>query len=252
MEIEQTKGDARWRDFTAGARASLPIIAAVLPFGLLFGALAVDNGLTGLEAMLMSGIIFGGASQMVGIQLFGQHVAPWLIVTSIFAVNFRHVLYSAAFGRRISRWPLLEKALGFFLLTDPQFAEAERRIEKGQPVSFAWYIGMGAPIWLFAVATAGLGAHFGTFVQDPKVFGLDFLLPIYFLGMVMSFRKRPLWLPVVAVSAVASVLAFRLVGSPWHIALGAIAGIAVALAMPVAPLPEIELKAVAEMEEGDL
>jgi predicted branched-subunit amino acid permease len=252
MPIEQTKGDARRRDFMVGARASIPIIAAVLPFGLLFGALAVDNGLTGADAMLMSGIIFGGASQMVGIQLFGEHVAPWLIVLSIFAVNFRHVLYSAAFGRRISSWPLLQKALGFFLLTDPQFAEAERRIENGQPLSFAWYIGMGAPIWLFAVAMAGLGAHFGTFVQDPRALGLDFLLPIYFLGMVMSFRKRPLWLPVVAVSAVASVLAVRLVGSPWHIALGAIAGIAIAVAMPIAPVPETELKAVAEMEEGDL
>ena len=252
MPIDSTKGGSRQRDFMDGARASVPIIAAVLPFGLLFGALAIDNGLTGLEAMLMSGIIFGGASQMVGIQLFGQHVAPWLIVLSIFAVNFRHVLYSAAFGRRIANWPLLQKALGFFLLTDPQFAEAERRIEHGKPLSFAWYIGMGAPIWLFAVAVAGLGAHFGKFVQDPKALGLDFLLPIYFLGMVIGFRKRPLWLPVVAVSAVASVLAIKLVGSPWHIALGAIAGIAVALAMPVTPVAETELKAVAEMEEGDL
>jgi predicted branched-subunit amino acid permease len=252
MAIERTKEDGRRRDFIAGARASVPIIAAVLPFGLVFGALAIDNGLTGLDAMLMSGIIFGGASQMVGIQLFGEHVAPWLIVMSIFAVNFRHVLYSAAFGRRIASWPLPQKALGFFLLTDPQFAEAERRIEHGQKLSFAWYIGMGAPIWVFAVAMAGLGAHFGKLIHDPKALGLDFLLPIYFLGMVMSFRKRPLWLPVVAVSAVASVLAVRLVGSPWHIALGAIVGIAIAAAMPVAPLPETELKAVAEMEEGEL
>jgi predicted branched-subunit amino acid permease len=252
MIIEPTKGGSRRQDFMAGARASVPIIAAVLPFGLLFGALAVDNGLTAVDAMLMSGIIFGGASQMVGIKLFGQNVAPWLIVMSIFAVNFRHVLYSAAFGRRITNWPLLQKALGFFLLTDPQFAESERRIEHGKPLSFAWYIGMGAPIWVFAVAMAGLGAHFGKLVHDPKALGLDFLLPIYFLGMVMSFRKRPLWLPVVAVSAVASVLAVRFVGSPWHIALGAIAGIAMALAMPVAPVPETELKAVAEMEEGDL
>src|SRR3954452_15642680 len=110
MAIEPTKGDMRRRDFIAGARASVPIIAAVLPFGLLFGALAVDNGLTAVDAMLMSGIIFGGASQMVGIKLFGQNVAPWLIVLSIFAVNFRHVLYSAAFGKRIADWPLLQKA----------------------------------------------------------------------------------------------------------------------------------------------
>jgi predicted branched-subunit amino acid permease len=236
----------------AGARAGVPIIVAVLPFGLLFGALAVDNGLTVLEAMLMSGAVFGGASQMVGIELFGYNVAPWLIVLSIFAVNFRHVLYSAAFGRRIEGWPLLEKAVGFFLLTDPQFAEAERRIEHGQPLSFAWYVGLGAPIWLAWVVESGLGAYLGKFVPGPKVLGLDFLLPIYFLGLVMSFRKRPLWLPVVAVSAVASVLAMKFVGSPWHIALGAIAGIAVALAMPAAAATPSELREAEEMEEGDL
>jgi branched chain amino acid efflux pump len=250
--MDAITGSARRRDFLAGARAGVPIIVAVLPFGLLFGALAVDNGLTVVEAMLMSGLVYGGASQMVGIELFGKNVAPWLIVLSIFAVNFRHVLYSAAFGRRIGRWPLLERALGFFLLTDPQFAEAERRLERGEPLSFAWYIGLGAPIWLAWVVETGIGASLGKFVPDPKALGLDFLLPIYFLDLVMSFRKRPLWLPVVAVSAVASVLAMKFVGSPWHIALGAVAGIAVALVMPVAPATETGLKQTEAMGEGDL
>ena len=94
----------------------------------------------------MSAIVYGGASQMVGIELFGQQIAPWLIVLSIFAVNFRHVLYSGAFGRRIGHWSGVQQALGFFLLTDPQFAEAERKAEDGQSVSFAWYMGIGAPV----------------------------------------------------------------------------------------------------------
>jgi predicted branched-subunit amino acid permease len=236
----------------AGVRASAPIIVAVLPFGLLFGAIAVDNGLSVFETMLMSGAVFGGASQMVGIELFGQKIAPWLIVLSIFAVNFRHVLYSAAFGRRIAGWPFVQKFLGFFLLTDPQFAEAEARAERGQPVSFAWYIGMGAPLWLLWVVESGLGAYFGKFVPDAQAVGLDFLLPIYFLGLVMSFRKRPLWLPVVAVSAVASVLAFKFVGSPWHVTIGALAGIVVAVVTPPRPHPEVELIEASKMEEGDL
>jgi len=41
----------------------------------------------------------------------------------------------------------------------------------------------------------------------------------------MSFRKRPLWLPVVGVSAIASIIAYRTIGSPWHISIGAIAGV---------------------------
>ena len=45
-----------------------------------FGALAVENGFTVAEATLMSATVYGGASQMVGIELFGQKIAPWLVV----------------------------------------------------------------------------------------------------------------------------------------------------------------------------
>jgi predicted branched-subunit amino acid permease len=216
-----------------GVRASAPVVVAVLPFGLLFGAIAVANGLTPLEAVLMSATVYAGASQMVGIELFGQKLAPALIVFSVFAVNFRHVLYSAAIGRRIAHWPTAQKALGFFLLSDPIFAEAERLGESGRPVGFGWYLGLGGGVWLGWVTQTALGAAFGGLISDPKALGLDFLLPIYFLGLVMGFRKRPLWAPVVLASAIASVVAYRIVGSPWHVSIGGIVGILVAAAAPV-------------------
>ena len=80
-----------------------------------------------------------------------------------------------------------------------------------------------------------LGAVFGSLLPDAHALGLDFLLPIYFLGLVVGFRKRPLWLPIVIAAAVVSVIAHNLVGSPWHISIGALAGIALAAAMPVSP-----------------
>ena len=233
MAVETIASKSAASEFMLGMRASVPVLVAVLPFGLLFGALAVDNGFSVFEAMLMSGTVYGGASQMVGIELFGNKVAPWLIVLSIFAVNFRHVLYSAALGRTIAGWPLLHRAVTFFLLSDPQFAETERRSEEGGGLTFAWYFGLGAAIWVTWVAETGIGAYFGRLLANAHALGLDFLLPIYFLGLVMSFRGRPLWLPVVAASAVASMIAYKTVGSPWHVTIGAIAG--VLLAAIVAP-----------------
>ncbi|WP_292262993.1 AzlC family ABC transporter permease, partial [Mesorhizobium sp.] len=182
-------------DFWDGVRLSMPVVVASAPFAILFGAIAVDNGFSVLEAFLMSALIFGGASQMVGIELFGQHVAPWLIVLSIFAVNFRHVLYSAGIGRRIAHWPLLQQALGYFILTDPQYAVAEARATSGRSVGFVWYLGLGLPVYVFWVAESALGAVFGKMIPDTHALGIDFLLPIYFLGLVLGFRRRPLWLP---------------------------------------------------------
>jgi predicted branched-subunit amino acid permease len=69
-------------------------------------------------------------------------------------------------------------------------------------------------------------------IPNPRALGLDFLLPIYFLGLVMGFRNRPLWLPIVIASAAASILAYKTIGSPWHVSVGAITGILLAAAMP--------------------
>ncbi len=217
------------REFLRGVRTSLPIIVAIFPFGLLFGAVAVQNGLSVFEAALMSGTLYAGASQLVGLELFNQRISPALVVFSIFAVNFRHVLYSAATGRLVRHWSGMQKAIGLFFLTDPQFAQTERENDSGHPLSFAWYMGLGLIMWSTWIIETVIGALFGKLLPDAHASGLDFLLPIYFLGLVMGFRKRPLWLPVVIASAAASMAAYRIVGSPWHVSLGAIAGVAVAV-----------------------
>ncbi len=219
-------------EFRRGMKASLPVLIGAAPFGLLFGTLAVENGLSTGEAVLMSALIYGGASQLVGIELFGQAVAPWLVVLAIFAVNFRHVLYSGAVGRRIRTWPPAAQALGFFFLVDPQYAEAEAKGERGEPITFLWYMGMALPIYLLWIAESFIGAAFGKLIPDPRALGIDFLLPLYFFGIVIGFRGRPLWLPVVAVSAAASIAANHFVGSPWHVSIGAAAGMLFAVLMP--------------------
>jgi predicted branched-subunit amino acid permease len=212
-----------------GLRAGFPVIVSSFPFGLLFGALAAKNGLSVSETVMMSATVYGGASQMVGIELFGGKVAPWIIVLSIFAVNFRHVLYSAVIGRRIGHWSPAARLSGFFFLVDPQFAESEKRAEAGIRLSPLWYFAMALPIYVCWISEAWIGAVFGKLIQDPHALGMDFLLPIYFLGLVMSFRRRALWLPVVLASGAASILAVLTIGSPWHVMAGAVAGIALAV-----------------------
>jgi predicted branched-subunit amino acid permease len=235
MTAETISENTTASDFLAGLKLGFPVVVASAPFAVLFGALAVENGMTVAEATLMSATIYGGASQMVGIELFGQKLAPWLVVVSIFAVNFRHVLYSASIGRRLAHWPPAQQAAGYFFLTDPQFAEAERKTEAGEKVGFAWYMGMALAIYVPWVVESWLGAVFGRLIPDTHALGIDFLLPIYFLGLVMGFRKRPMWLPVVVASAIASVIAYRTIGSPWHVSVGAAAGILLAAVMPVRP-----------------
>lgn len=222
--------------FFAGVIRSLPICAAVAPFGLLYGALAADTGLSVFEATFMSAAIFGGASQMVGLQLFDGSVPGWLIVLSIFAVNFRHILYSAAVGPKLMHWRPWQRLVGWFVLTDPQFAESMKLAET-RPVPFSWYLGLGLPLYVFWVLEGYIGARFGALIEDPEALGLDFMLPLYFFGMLYDFRSRKPFFPIVTASAIGSVVAMMTVGSPWHVSIGAICGIvtAVIIGAPDAP-----------------
>ncbi|KXG86029.1 AzlC family ABC transporter permease [Agrobacterium bohemicum] len=221
--------------FRSGLKRGLPVTLSVLPFGALFGAVAIDNGLTVAEAILMSGSIYAGASQLVGIELFNQNLPAWLVVLSIFAVNFRHVLYSAAMVRIVPEWSLARKAIGFFFLVDPQFAESVRQKEIHGKVDFSWYMGYALIVYVGWMLSTIAGASLGNLIGDPKAAGFDVLLPVYFMGMVLGFRTRSNFYPVMLASAVGAIAAYHFVGSPWHVSIGAMTGILLAVILPPAP-----------------
>jgi len=233
--------------FIEGLKGGVIIALSSAPFAALFGAVAVDNGLSVAEAGLMSATVYAGASQLVGIELFGHNVAPWLIVLSVFAVNFRHILYSAALARFIAHFTPVQKFFTFFLLTDPQFAEGVRRGESGRGVTFDWYLGFGAAVYFPWLFFSIVGAFFGQMMGDPRAIAIDVLLPIYFLGLVVGFRRKPGFYPVVAASALGSVVGFHLVGSPWHVSIGAAVGVAVAALLPL-PKEHVPVTAASEVE----
>lgn len=222
----------------SGIRAALPTLLSALPFGILLGAVSANMGLSIGEILLMNMTIYAGASQLVGIELFQHSVAPWVVVMSIVAVNFRHILYSAAIGSHIEHFKTWQKMAAFFVLVDPQFAESVKRSESGRKLTFTWYMAFGMTFYITWQITAVLGAIFGKFVGDPRALGLDVLLTVYFLGLVLGFRNKDNWLPTVIASAVVSTIAYHFIGSPWHVSIGALAGIAVASALPLKPTAE--------------
>jgi len=200
---------------------------AVAFFGMLFGATGVTNGLTFWQTLGSSASVFAGASQFVFLELFNQKVPVWSILLAVFAVNFRHVLYSASIGRYMQYFSGLQKYAAFFFLSDPAFGTGEARAES-QGLRPAYYFGFAAslyPVWLIATAS---GALMGDLISNPRALGMDMLLPIYFLALLMGFRSRPNWLTVVLVSGLVSMLVFNTIGSPWHIMLGALAGVVLA------------------------
>lgn len=218
---------SRLSDLRDGVKDAAPVLVAVAPFSAVFGAVAIEQGLSFQEMLLACLTIYAVASQYVMVELLGQNLPAWSVVLSVFAINFRHVLYSASIGRSMARFSAAQKAAAFFLLVDPQYAASEARAARSG-LRPAYYFAYAACVYVTWIATASLGGLFGSLIENVERYGVDFILPIYFTGLVVGFHTRPGFLPVLVISAGVSLAAYFSLGTPWHITLGGLAGLVLA------------------------
>src|SRR5438128_11431954 len=90
-------------EFAAGAKAEVPVLFGVLPFGLIYGALALQAGIPPGAALAMSSVVLAGPAQFVGTELFAPGAPGPLIILTPFIVNPRPMLYSASVAPYLSR-----------------------------------------------------------------------------------------------------------------------------------------------------
>ncbi len=210
-----------------GAKDALPILTALFPFTIIFGAIAIESGLSFGEVLLTSMSIYAVASQYLMLDLMGQEIPIWLIVTSVFALSFRHILYSAAIGRKLTEFSFWQKALAFFVLIDPQYAAAEARASRHR-LTPTYYFSYAATVYVTWIVANCVGVMFGNLISNPEAYALDFILPLYFVALIMGFRSSQGFTMIACVSIAISLLAYYTIGNPWHISLGGIGGLVAA------------------------
>lgn len=214
-------------DTFLAARHCAPLLVALVPFGFVYGAVAVDGGLSVSQTLGFSLATYAGASQFLAIQMIGLGSPLWAILLAVLAVNARHLLYSASIGRHLAGFTRAEKALAFFLLVDPAFAAGEARAATGR-LTPRYYFTFGCMLYVgWALATLA-GALAGGYIEDPRRWGLDFALPVYFLAQTMAFRRRSQFATTLLVGAGTALLVYATLGSPWHVTLAGVAGMAAA------------------------
>jgi 4-azaleucine resistance transporter AzlC len=214
------------REFRAGLRDIAPVAVAAVPIGLLFGAVAAAKGLTALEVALMSAFVYAGGAQFAAIEAWA-HPAP--IATLAFAtllINARHVLMGASLGPKM-HLKGIQRFTAFFFLTDEAWALSERRALE-RPVTGAYWAAMAFVLWGNWTLSTTLGAVLGSFMGDPARIGADFAFTALFIGLVAGFGRSRVTLVTVGTSAAVAALVHHFIGAPWHVASGALAGIAAA------------------------
>jgi 4-azaleucine resistance transporter AzlC len=212
--------------FLSGIRAEFPLLIGVFPFGMIYGALALNAGLSTLASQFMSSIVFAGSAQFVTAQLVHDSAPGFVIILTIAVVNLRHMLYSASLAPYLKNLSLKWKVLLSYLLTDEAYAPSILNYEKEGITSVShWFLlGAGFSLWFIWQISTALGIFLGAAI--PKEWPLDFALPLTFIAMVVPILKNR---PMVAAAVSAGMVALLAFSLPYKlgIILAALTGIIV-------------------------
>lgn len=211
-------------EFTLGLLDELPLQAGIIPFGMVYGILGMESGMTALQTFLLSSILFGGASQIVFTQLITSTTPAAVIITSIGAINARHLLYSTSMLSYLAHLPLRWRILLSYLLTDEAYAVSIRRFSEKPSNAHMHYHLLGSGLLLFIVwqISTLLGIVLGKAI--PAEFELGFAIPLSFLAIILPLLR---FRAEIVTAGVAGCVALVCQGLPWNswLIFAAIAGI---------------------------
>jgi predicted branched-subunit amino acid permease len=212
--------------FCHGLRLGLPVTPGIVVFGLIVGAVAERQGLSFVQNLAMSVFVYSGVAQLVALEAW-PGVLTWGAIAALAllaaVVGARMFLMSVSMRPWLGPLPKWQAYASLYLLTDASWLIAMRyRGEGGRDVAvFAGASVLMIAGWLVAVSA---GYYVGGLIADPKVYGFDLVLPVFFAAMLVPLwggaRRATGW----AVAGVVAVAVERLLPGWWFIVAGSVAG----------------------------
>ena len=213
--------------FLKGILDVSPLMIPVVPFGVIFGVIGMDLGIGPYMTFGMSIIVFGGASQIVLLQLFSGGASSLIIFSSVGAVNSRHLLYGAVLSEHLSDLKLTWKIILSYVLVDQAFAVSNQYFKKNKSKNKHYHLlAGGITCWTIWQISTLLGIFLGSVV--PEELGLSFAIPITFLALLIEDFKRIKNVIVMVVSGLIATLGYHIIPFKAYIIVSALIALLVA------------------------
>ncbi len=211
-----------------GFVATLPLWLGAAPFGAVYAVTALAAGLSPGQTLLMSLIVFAGASQFTAAVLVAAGAAPLAIVLTTLVVNARHLLLAASLAPFVRDERPLTKALLAFQLTDESYALGIRRFLEGRG-STAFQLGANLSLYLCWQLSTVAGMLLGALIPDPDAYGLGLVFPLTFIALLAPLlrdaarARDTVTLAVAALAALLSVGGALLLPGQWYLLIAGLA-----------------------------
>ena len=206
----------KWKHFKKGIVQELPIQVGVFPFGIIYGVMAIESGLTVIQAFLMSSIVFAGASQIAFAKLY-LFVSPTSLLTSITAINLRHFLYGVSVNEYLKNLTLKWRIIFSYLLTDEAYAVSIKYFQNNNKSKYFYYHLLGSGLTLFftwQVSTL-IGILFGGAI--PSYLNLEFIIPLSFIAIIIPMLKKKYDILACFSSGISGIILYKLDIELWII-----------------------------------
>ena len=201
-------------EFRLGLRDMASVTPGLAAWGLMTGVAMVKSGLSVVEAMLMTLLVFAGSSQLAAVPLLAAGAPMWVILATSFCVNLRFIVFSAHLRAYLMHQPLWRRLVSGYFTADLSYVLFTKRYPHPasdaptQRAQEAYLAGNATMSWWAWVAPSLLGMALAHSV--PLSWGLGFAAILALLGILCSLATTRLRAVSAGVAGAAAVAAFAL------------------------------------------
>jgi predicted branched-subunit amino acid permease len=218
----------RHPEFRQGMRASSSVAPGIAAWGLMTGVAMVKSGMSVIEAVAMTVLVYAGSSQLAAIPLIVAGAPAWVIWATGFCVNLRFVVFSLHLRTYLMHLPRWRRLVNGFLTADLSYALFTRRFPEplrdpeGHAAQESYLAGNYFITWCAWTGASLLGVALANLI--PSSWGLGFAGVLCLVGILCSLANTPLRILAAVVAGGAACAAYAL-----PLKLNIVAAIAVAV-----------------------
>ncbi len=211
---------SRTQKFIDGAKKAVPITLGYIPMGIGYAAIAINAGMSPLETISMSFLVYAGAGQIIAASMVLTGATAMTIILTNFVVNLRYFVMSTCVLNQVEESNTPLNILAAHVTVDESFA----MFSLSEDSSIWIYLGIAITAWL----SWCLGAGIGVVLLDllPVIVTNSFNISLYALFVAIltpAVKENRQIALIVLITAILNIVLSQFLGN-WSLIVSTLVG----------------------------